>query len=793
MAKAMVGFFKSKHGKAGEFDLHNCQPLNFKDMNNHQQKTFLDTLRDETKITLGTDDNYQRDNSGFSKYLKSFQKPLLSLPECFSDAHCTIGLQEDPENPLELPNCNSKVCSTPVVVEMEVDVRGTSEAESDALMRTALSKVMFGSAKQADQEHVNIIRMPLPSGGATSMKSTSGASSVDDVAATASSMFEMEGESEVASDSGSSVWSIIQGDEFEERTSASEDEEENEVEEDTDNGAGEDESRDTEEDSDAEVENRGFENSDDEETRATDRQSGGYRHHRQKAKARGRKDRDDDAGHDERATARHHSRAPHGKAHAYQHRARALEEDDEQEGDVDDEHRGSPPSFLQFRQEMVEWIEDSDTCEPPDCIKEKIKVVVRGDQVSNVKSRHALLALQGETKKASLSGSSLKERSLGKTFQVGINKVFSTCGARVLPLHATKVCGQSESGSPCELECEEGFLAHNTIICGMEGLWSDQDQKSSASNHFFDCKEVTCRTKAFPKTCPRDVEGCFRWKDSACARGGFSASQAICEVEPAEGYYLEDPASNKWHCKVSGQWELPRDLQQEPRMLEAECDAKDAESLIDTDTVERICKKAYTGRLEKTSKETGYCQVWCKDGMAPSSTTRLSCKLDENGKARWHGRAKCEQGASCKTQDLENDLHENDCKHDIMQEGASCNVRCRKGGAQESTMSCGQDGKWHGKVSCAAEDDKAASEASDAGNDHGDNDEFNVVDDEEAEEIVKATQGTKEEKAAKTSDKDLKDLDLSDFPGKHKSFATRSTPLLAALAPLAAFALAVSR
>lgn len=352
------------------------------------------------------------------------------------------------------------------------------------------------------------------------------------------------------------------------------------------------------------------------------------------------------------------------------------------------------------------------------CIRKRVQFVVKATKHEGLDTSRAKGILRSIVQHTVDSDELRLKKSLGKDFKMKIVTAGAMCVPHSRPEHSNHSCEENvNTGEGCSLACEQGWLPVANVWCD-DGKWADElpeHQLTSPPPGFslppaFECKEKACLPKVFPKTCPRDVPGCFQWKDSGCSRGGLSGSKPICEVEAAEGYRLEDPASNKWRCESSGRWVVPPDAE-DPKMVEGKCempsrtDAQDL-GIVDYDSgIQSVCSKAVSGRTSGKAP-LGHCEAKCKLGFRLRQQQRLRCMPD----GQWAGKAACEP-MTCDPHTLEEHhdmttIRSFGCPESVQagsQEGI-CHVECEDGfELKTNTLRCGVDGHFKGEAVCGAD------------------------------------------------------------------------------------------
>eukprot|EP00929_Paragymnodinium_shiwhaense_P036042 TRINITY_DN19367_c0_g1_i1.p1 TRINITY_DN19367_c0_g1~~TRINITY_DN19367_c0_g1_i1.p1 ORF type:complete len:1261 (-),score=325.93 TRINITY_DN19367_c0_g1_i1:176-3958(-) len=312
-------------------------------------------------------------------------------------------------------------------------------------------------------------------------------------------------------------------------------------------------------------------------------------------------------------------------------------------------------------------------------------------------------------------------------FSMMITELGVMCEPRDLPPNGAKACGLTKSGHTCELECEEGWVGHSNVACDEEGRWSDDTVEGSEvpeddvpvapggeAPAVFECREAVCPPMPFPDNCPRGKRGCMTWKSSECERGGLSGTQAVCEIEPAEGYQLADPSNNRYICKTNGRskegvWARPKEFQgKDVEVKEGTCDCSGAMDpslgLVDKDSgVTQICggMPSIVSGLVVDERPAGRVEVVCKQGYKVREENPLVCLPT----GLFEGMAACEK-ISCKRADLvgqfdgvtDGSLCGGETTVNI---GGTCKAECRAGQKIGSnSLKCSSTGEWQGSISC---------------------------------------------------------------------------------------------
>eukprot|EP00929_Paragymnodinium_shiwhaense_P023132 TRINITY_DN14566_c0_g1_i2.p1 TRINITY_DN14566_c0_g1~~TRINITY_DN14566_c0_g1_i2.p1 ORF type:complete len:568 (-),score=74.39 TRINITY_DN14566_c0_g1_i2:25-1728(-) len=342
-------------------------------------------------------------------------------------------------------------------------------------------------------------------------------------------------------------------------------------------------------------------------------------------------------------------------------------------------------------------------------------------------------------------------KDLPTYYAIRLSTITWMCAPRALPRNAEGSCPALPGEDyivTCELTCKKGWVAYSNIRCitstphfdsfgRVPARWTDQRWSALKSNprdrtgDTHECREAVCRPVENPVSCPHERKNCFKWKDSACERGGLSVTQKFCEVVPAAGYMLADPNANTtFTCEPlgkfsyrkssasqilegSGTWYVNgrrKDVYRDRVVItEATCDCSRAieAGLVDKASgVMTICGGLWSAvsGFSDNDLPVGYVEVTCTQGFRRREENALRCLTT----GLFEGKAACEpitcatkQVLSQKLWGVSSDASKMCGGLEKVAVGGACPVTCEEGRElRTNSLLCSKAGLWEGAASC---------------------------------------------------------------------------------------------
>jgi len=595
----------------------NCQPLGVKDMNEAQQQKLFETLRGDKIVEKMVDR----------------AKQLSKVPECLADSNCRTGTR--PANPLAMPQCIKMQCRRPLLTSMEVHVHypeGQEKSADDESWQEPFKRTII---KKALKDRVQIDGKPT----ITIIQEKPEAAVDEEGGEEEKSLVELIGRDKI---DGKPAITVIQ-----EKPEAA-------VEEEGEGG-------------EAEASLVGL-------IAAVEEAAV------------------EEAAVEEEGEAEEASLIELIGIESNAAQGTLLVMPDEVRKNFPSQGSGANSSALLERRDNVTlrsllrssngagsgitvsnaFLQGND-CDPPRCQVKKVQVTII--TFEDQKTMQALRKVQ--------EGDALVDRK-DKSATFTVAQLGRNCEARELPEHSANACDQTPDGGMCELTCSPGWVQENSIVC-RDGIWSDEMPiEEGRQQDVFQCVDAACPIARNVPDCPRNTLGCWEWEDSACERGGLSGSQNTCVVKPTDGYRLVDTNVHTVKCLDSGQWEWPKrkdGTHPIPELEDEECDPSEAADMYDKETVESICRSAFSGK-GSVDADAGSCPLKCKHGLVDDPATagdQLKCTL-----TGWTGHAKCVEPPPEPEEDLEEMEWDEDDEHG---HGAAGMKGKRSNGKESSAIS----------------------------------------------------------------------------------------------------------